>query len=43
MLKEICPRNADILIIMITTESERPAVGFAIEAGVCDHLIAVHC
>ena len=39
MLKEIRTRNADIPIIMITTESERARVVAAIEAGVSDYLV----
>ncbi len=39
MLKEIRSRNADIPIIMITTESERARVVAAIEAGVSDYLV----
>ncbi|MHC4874909.1 MAG: response regulator [Planctomycetota bacterium] len=39
MLKEIRSRNADIPVIMITTESERARVVAAIEAGVSDYLV----
>ncbi len=39
LLKEIRTRNADIPVIMVTTEAERARVMTAIQAGVTDYLV----
>lgn len=39
LLKEIRTRNAEIPVIMVTTEAERTRVMTAIQAGVTDYLV----
>lgn len=39
LLKEIRTRNADVPVIMVTTEAERSRVLTAIQAGVTDYLV----